>query len=385
MREIHTITPTEMRVINRSAILALVRKTSPISRSTIAEMLGVSLPTVMRIIDDLVEEGLVRPLGITEWSGGRRRSLLEFNARSQVMIGAAVSATRVYCAAADLAGTVLLDDTRQMNGAVGEEAVALLSNALSDLLERGRAAGLNIRGIGVGVPGNINYERGQVCESPALGWHDLLLRDRLQARFELPVMVDDEAHLAALGEVWYGNGQNANSLVLLQVGDGIGAGMVLDGVIYRGAHQSAGKIGRLLPGREFLGCADTPDSGLENLASFAGASKRAKSALPVRDMIAAANAGEDWARPIVTDLVDYLTIAVSALAAAVDPDLLVLGGEDTASVAALLPLVSERIQSSLTNPPRLLASSMGNRAVVMGAVTNLLHNIGEFYTVRRMA
>src|ERR1051325_10282664 len=81
-----TITSTEMRGINRSAVLEIIRRESPIARSTIAQRLGVSLPTVMRIVDGLVEEGFVRSQGKTEWSGGRRRPLLEFNADGYLVL-----------------------------------------------------------------------------------------------------------------------------------------------------------------------------------------------------------------------------------------------------------------------------------------------------------
>src|SRR5512143_2604345 len=104
MGRIQTITASDMRLINRSAILEIVRRESPISRTLIAEKLDVSLPTVMRIIDDLIDEQLVRPHGSTEWSGGRRRSLLEFNAEGHVVIGIDLGGTKMFGAIADLGG-----------------------------------------------------------------------------------------------------------------------------------------------------------------------------------------------------------------------------------------------------------------------------------------
>ena len=102
-----TITASDMRDINRSAILEIIRRESPISRTAIAERLDVSLPTVMRIVDDLIEEGFVRPQGGTEWSGGRRRPLLEFNAGGHVVLGVDMGGTKMYGAISDLGGNVL--------------------------------------------------------------------------------------------------------------------------------------------------------------------------------------------------------------------------------------------------------------------------------------
>src|SRR5512143_349963 len=107
MRRSYTITAADMRRINRSAILEIVRRESPISRTLIAEKLNVSLPTVMRIVDELIEEGLVRPEGSKEWSGGRRRSLLEFNAEGHVVIGIDLGGTKIFGAIADLGGNIL--------------------------------------------------------------------------------------------------------------------------------------------------------------------------------------------------------------------------------------------------------------------------------------
>jgi len=102
-----TITASDMREINRSAILEIIRRESPISRSAIAEHLNVSLPTVMRIVGELIEEGYVRPQGSTEWSGGRRRPLLEFNAESFVVIGVDMGGTKLYGAISDFGGKIL--------------------------------------------------------------------------------------------------------------------------------------------------------------------------------------------------------------------------------------------------------------------------------------
>ena len=102
-----TITSAEMRGINRSAILELIRLESPIARTTIAQRLGVSLPTVMRIAEELIADGFVRPHGGTEWSGGRRRPLLEFNADGYIVLGIDLGGTKMYGAVSDLGGRIL--------------------------------------------------------------------------------------------------------------------------------------------------------------------------------------------------------------------------------------------------------------------------------------
>ena len=117
-----TITSSAMRDINRSAILEIIRRESPISRSAIAERLDVSLPTVMRIVDELLAEGFVRPQGSTEWSGGRRRPLLEFNADAYVVLGVDMGGTKMYGAISDLGGNILDEVNIGHHGTTGEES-----------------------------------------------------------------------------------------------------------------------------------------------------------------------------------------------------------------------------------------------------------------------
>src|ERR1043165_1287397 len=114
-----TITASDMREINRSAILEIIRRESPISRSGIAERLDVSLPTVMRIVDELIEVGYVRPEGSSEWSGGRRRPLLEFNAESFVVIGVDMGGTKLYGAISDFGGKILNEIDMGRHGTSG--------------------------------------------------------------------------------------------------------------------------------------------------------------------------------------------------------------------------------------------------------------------------
>ena len=106
-RAVQTITASEMRAINRSAILELIRSCGPLSRTEIGTRLQVSLPTVMRIVDDLAADGLVRATGTSQWSGGRKRALVEFNGSAHLVIGVDLGGTKLDGAVADLTGTIL--------------------------------------------------------------------------------------------------------------------------------------------------------------------------------------------------------------------------------------------------------------------------------------
>ncbi len=392
-----TVTASAMRDINRSAILEIIRRESPISRSAIAERLDVSLPTVMRIVDSLIEEGFVRALGDSEWTGGRRRALLEFNADGGVVLGIDLGGTKMYGALANLGGAILDEVHVGRHGSSGEDSFSRLAKLIDTLLASPRLEGRTVHGIGVGAPGVTLHRDGVVQWAYTLHWKDFPLRARLAERYpRLPITVDNDVNLAALGELWFGAGQGVQNMVLVAVGTGIGAGIIINGALYRGAHEASGEIGHMIPGREFL-ARDFRDFGaLETQASGTGIAVRARRALKHRrtrgalaalsaeDVFDAARQGHKWACAIVDDTVEYLALAIANLSVAFDPEIIVLAGGVARSGDLLVGPILQRIDGAVPAPPRLVVSTLGSRAAVMGAITNVLHNTANFYVVHRL-
>ena len=392
-----TITASAMRDINRSAILEIIRRESPISRTMIARRLDVSLPTVMRIVDELIEEGFVRAHSGSEWSGGRRRSLLEFNAESYVVLGVDMGGTKMYGAIADLGGKILEEVNISRHGTQGEESFATLVNLIDTLLASSKLSGQRVRGIGVGAPGVTLHQEGIVQWAFTLGWKDFPLKARLAERYSLPIIVDNDVNLAALGELWFGSGQNTQNMILVAIGTGIGAGIIIDGALYRGANEASGEIGNLIPSRDFLGKNYQDFGALEKVASGTGIAERARivmKSMPDRDgadhltaedVFDAARTGQKWAWAIIDETVDYLAIAIANLTVSFDPDLIVLGGGVSRSADMLIEPILRRIDGTIPRIPKLVASSLGLRATVMGAITNVLHNTANFYVVHKLS
>lgn len=385
-----TITAAEMRGINRSAVLETIRRESPISRTAIAQRLDISLPTVMRIVDGMEKDGLVRPRGATEWSGGRRRPLLEFNAEGNVVIGVDMGGAQLYGAASDIGGHVLAEAVRKLEGVTGEACYDLLTELLDELLRRPGLRGRRVRGIGVGAPGITLHSEGIVKWAYALSWKDFPLKARLQKRYKLPITVDNDVNLGALGELWFGAGQNAENMILVTVGEGIGAGIIIDGALYRGSTESSGEIGHMVPGKEFLGTAYVDFGGLESQASARGILERAQEArraprLSLAEVFEASRQDLDWATTIVDEMVDYLSLAVANLSVLFDPSLIILGGPVTPYAGSLAEAILRRLDGTIPTPPRLVASNLGLRATVMGAIVTVLHNTSNFYVVHKLS
>jgi glucokinase-like ROK family protein len=392
-----TITASAMRDINRSAILEIIRRESPIARSTIASRLDVSLPTVMRIVDGLIDEGFVRLHGGTEWSGGRRRPLLEFNADAHLVLGVDMGGTKMYGAISDLGGNILDEMNIASHGSSGEDSYNRLTTLIDTLLASPRLEGRQLHGIGVGAPGITLHKEGIVKWASTLHWKDFPLKSRLSETYHLPITVDNDVNLAAMGELWFGAGQNVQNMVMVAIGTGIGAGIIIDGALYRGASEASGEIGNMLPGREFLG-QDYQDFGaLESVASGTGIAERARLALKgqrsqvelenlvAEDVFEAAKHRQEWAWTVINETVDYLAIAIANLAVAFDPELIVLGGGVSRSAEMLVDPILHRMERSIPALPKLVVSSLGLRAGVMGAITNVLHNTSNFYVVHKLS
>ncbi len=392
-----TITSSAMRDINRSAIIDIIRKESPISRTAIAEKLEVSLPTVMRIVDELVDEGFVRAQGSTEWSGGRRRPLLEFNADANVVLGVDMGGTKLYGAISDLGGNILDEFNIAYQGTSAEDSYNELTSLIDHLLESIHLEKRHIHGIGIGAPGVTKHKEGIVTWAYTLHWENFPLKERLSKRYDLPIIVDNDVNMAAMGELWFGAGQNVQNMILVAIRKGIGAGVIIDGALYRGSNEASGEVGNMVPGREFLGRDYQQFGALESVASGTGIALRARKlleskqnpfnfeSLTAEDVFNAARQNQEWAWKIIEETVDYLAIAVANLIASFDPELIVFGGGVSRSADLLIKPITDRISGIIPNPAKLVVSNLGLRATVMGAITNVLHNTSNYYVVHKLS
>jgi predicted NBD/HSP70 family sugar kinase len=385
-----------MRRLNRSAILDLIREEGAISRTQIGRRLSLSLPTVMRIVDDLIEVGLVMDGGAAESTGGRPRSLLKFNGRAAAVVGVDLGGTQMFGTVADLAGNIQAEKYLTRDGEDGPANLARLFELIDHLLVAPRPAGQTIRGIGIGAPGITQHSEGIVTWAPSLNWRNLPLKKLLAERYDLPVFVENDVNLAALGEYGFGSCKGAASLVLLAVGTGIGAGIVIDRQIYRGHHQSAGEIGYLPPDGSYLNRRYEGFGALESLASVTGIAQRARqvlqqmqgsqpAAISGEEVFSAARHGQAWARTVVAETASYLSLAVAAISTLIDPAAVILGGGVAPSADLLIPLIQESLAGVIPVVPLLRPSSLGFRAAVMGAIMMVLDATTEYVSIQRIS
>lgn len=386
-------TASLIRRLNRSAILDLIREHSPISRSEIAHQLNTSMPTVMRVVNALHAEDLVRWSGDSQSTGGRPGNLLEFNADGYAVLGLDLGGSKMFGTVANLGGNIQSEIYRQWEGHDQEHTLEQVCQLISDLLAQPRPPLQQIRGIGVGAPGVTLYDRGVVTWAPSLGWRDLPLRNILQERFNLPVVVENDVNLAALGEYGFGAARQASSAACIAIGTGIGAGIVIDRRIHRGFNQSAGEVGYLPPDVSYLGRCYESFGALESIASGSGVERRARQVLQAQnlpipeqgpsaeDVFKAARHGEAWARQVVAETVDYLAFAVAVISAVLDPQVIVLGGGVARSADLLIEPILSRLDGVIPVRPNLVASNLGARAAVLGAIMLVLDTTTGYVSI----
>jgi glucokinase len=262
----------------------------------------------------------------------------------------------------------------------GGRAYDRLLALVQDLLVRAQAAGRTVAGVGVGAPG-ITRDDGVVVAGAALGWREFPLAALLERRLGLPVRVENDVNLAGLGELAFGAGRGARSLFLMAIGTGIGGAVILDGKLWRGRHFAAGEIGSLLPGREFLAWTDRKWGAFEAVASGTGIAAEARKAMAAAGIgvaggeaglqadrvFAAAAEGAPWALAVAEQTVELWTLAIAAVQVVLDPEVVVLSGGVSASAEHFVPEIESRLRRTMLVVPRIVRSSLGYRAAVLGA------------------
>lgn len=374
-----------LRRVNRSAVLDLIYREGPLPRAEIARRLQLSPPTVTRIVSKMLEEGAILESEAIDSHGGRPATLLRFNPQAAFMIGVYIG-QQVVGALADLNGQIIESRTERME--CGDGGVEQLIQLISALHAKAHSLGVPVRGVGVGAPSIVQYPEGIVVWSPTLGWRNLPLRNLLQDALHLPVFVENEVNLIALGESWRGVAQGLNNVVCISLGDGIGAGLILNGKLYRGTHCASGEIGYLIPGRQFLGHAYDTYGCLEGLAGCSGIVRRfwaaiearASSALSAVDraeitaetILIAASQGDKAAAQVVDETIDYIVIAIASLSAILDPEMVVISGELAKHGSTFIDEVRRRLNGLAPHTPPILVSASYVDAAVMGAVASAM-------------
>ncbi|MER8224512.1 ROK family transcriptional regulator [Streptomyces sp. NPDC094143] len=380
--------PSTARAINDRLALRLLQQEGPLTAGQLKQLTGLSRPTVADLVERLTGAGLIAVVGEAgEQRRGPNAKVYGIVADRAHLAALDVRTEGVAVAVADLVGRVLAEASVPIDGGVGtgpavEQAVALVERAVKE------AGADRLHTVGIGAPGLIDPATGELRDSSGLPeWHRRLVAALQERLPEARVSVENETNLAAVAEQRDGAARDRDTFVLLWLGHGTGAAVVLDGALRRGASGGTGEIGFLpVPGTAALPTATDCEGGFHSLASAAavvdlagrcgvptaadrrasaGGVLRAAAGL-VRD--AAARDTAPAAR-FLDALADRLAVGVASVVAILDPGCVVLGGEvGRAGGAELAARVRERLARMTPLPTEVRATTLGGGAVLRGAL-----------------
>lgn len=366
-----------IKAINESAVLKLVRDLGPVSRSEIAARTGLAQPTVSSMLDSLAAQGVIQPVGLGASTGGRKPLLFEFNPDAALIVGVDVGGTKMIGSLTNLAGKVL--STTQISRDTGPPEPYERLAQLIDSLIKEAPQHATIRGIGLGVAGVTHLAEGVVSLAPGLGWTNFPLGAKLEERFRLPVFLDNDVNAILLGERWFGAARDVATALCVAVGTGIGAAILLDGQVYRGANEAAGEVGYFATDQKALDQPPVTERGfgwLEALAGGTGIARRGSEALgrPIEapDLMRLAAEGHKEAQAVVTETARHLGIALANMSCLLNPELIILTGGVMRSGHVLLTAIREIVAQIAPYPPRIVLSELKEQAGVLGAVALVL-------------
>jgi len=391
-RPIRKATREQTRVHNSRLILRTIYQQQEISRADVARQTRLTRTTVSDVVADLMAQGMVEEVGYGPSAGGKPPILLSVIPDSRHLIGLDLASDEFRGAVINLRGQVQQQIAVPLHDQDGEVALALLYEIVERLVA---ATDSQLLGIGIGSPGLMDASNGIVRRSVNLDWHDLPLRSLLEERFDLPVYVANDSQVAALGEYTFGKGPGAENLVVIKVGHGVGAGIVLNGRLFHGETFGAGEIGHVAVVENGERCRCGNWGCLETVASvraFVAQARAVADADPesslhqfvdssdeitVETICQALEAGDEQVRQLIRQLGRYLGIAAANVVGLLSARRIVIAGGVACLGDALLDAVQQemtkRSLAIVASETEIVLSSISSDIVILGASALVLN------------
>jgi predicted NBD/HSP70 family sugar kinase len=394
--------PSILRRLSASLVLRMARANGPMSRADLARQTGLSKPTVNQAVEFLLNAGYLEetPLDLPARAlrPGRRGRPVQFRLQSGCVLGIDVGAHHVRLVAADLNGQILGRRQVRTDESGGRpragRVLELVHQTALDVLDETGMSPYDVKAIGVGTPGVVDPTTCEVTLAPQIdGWDGIRLEEAIRPWFDCQIRVDNDANVALLGEQWLGAARGISDVVYVNLAVGIGAGVLIDGRLYRGARGAAGEVGYLpLMDTIETGAPVARLGGFEQAVGAVAIARRGQEAAQGPDgallrrlaggdldaidaglVLDAAQRGDPAAISIVEDVVRILARGVAAISSVLNPATVVVGGGLANGGASLVEGISAQLEPLTPFPPNIVLSSLGDQAVPLGAVRLALH------------
>ena len=372
--------PNTIRDINKQIVLNYVRDRSPISRAEIARETELQRSTVSAIVDSLQISGMIIEIGMGDSTGGRKPTLLKLKTGTPVALGIDLTPRTTTIAVADLAGTVLEQETFSTSPNLDFMTERIIER-VSTLAEKYREFDLEI---GMSVPGLVDQALGRVLYVPYFNWRDWDICPRIESETDLKITIENDANAIALAELWFGHEmiRKSRNFVMILVSEGLGTGIVFDGQIYRGEKGSGGEFGHMTVGGEApVDCSWGRRDCWEAHASEKAAIARYRNLLQEHDLkqndfnitnlVELAIHGEEHAVHALKETSKYLGIGISNLMVGLSPQVVVVSGNITKAwhlIVDDLHRIAEQTVPHGLSQTIIMPSSLGDSPTLIGAL-----------------
>lgn len=376
---------TSLHRANLERVVRAVRMAGSLTQAEIARATGLSAATVSNIVRELKDGGTVE---VTPTSaGGRRARSVSLSGDAGIVIGVDFGHTHLRVAVGNLAHQVLAEEAEPLDvDASAAEGFDRAEQLVTRLIAATGIGRDKVIGVGLGVPGPIDVSSGLLGSTSILpGWSGINPAEELSRRLGVPVHVDNDANLGALGELVWGSGRGVKDLAYIKVASGVGAGLVIDGRVYRGPGGTAGEIGHITLDESGPVCRCGNRGCLETFTA-------ARYVLPLlmpshgpdltmERVVQLARAGDPGCRRVIADVGRHIGSGIANLCNLLNPSRVVLGGDlAEAGELVLAPIrdsVSRYAIPSAARQLSLAQGALGGRAEVLGALALVLSEMGD--------
>jgi predicted NBD/HSP70 family sugar kinase len=377
----------DVRDINQTVFLHLIRERQPISRADIAKATGLRPGTVSAIVNRLIKEKLVYEGVEGPSTGGRPPRYLYVNAESAYVLAIDIGVSETVYAVSDFNGRIMMQRSVVTEGAP-EKFLTSLALQIKALIQA-QYPRARFEAVGVSVPGLVDRADGSLIISPNQGWRSVPVRALLEAELMLPVFVENDANASAFAELWYGplDELSTRTLLFVLVVEGLGTGLIINGELHVGTSIGLGGFGHMTLdpngplcscGRR--GCWETFASNRATLARYNEKAGKKSKVGSVTEIIALARQGDGTALEVIETTARYLGEGFVSLAHGLSPQVIVLGGEIAGAWPIIEPIIKDCVKSTYLIPPIniIIRPSSVQRPSLFGAIPIALqHFFGE--------
>jgi glucokinase-like ROK family protein len=362
-----------------------VRLAGSLTQAEIARSTGLSAATVSNIVRELRDNGTVQVTPTS--SGGRRARSVALSGDAGIVVGVDFGHSHLRVAVGNLAHQVLAEQSEPIDvDASASQGFDRAEQLVARLVQSTGISPQKVLGVGLGVPGPIDVESGTLGSTAILpGWGGINPRQELSDRLGVPVQVDNDANLGALGELVWGGGRGVKDLAYIKVASGVGAGLVIDGRIYRGPGGTAGEIGHITLDESGpvcrcgnRGCLETFTAARYVLELLRGSHGEG---LTIPKMVQLGREGDPGCRRVIGDVGRHIGMGVASLCNLLNPSRVVLGGDLAEAGELVLGPIRESVSRyaipSAAQRLSVVPGALGARAEVLGALALVLSEMGD--------